>query len=1391
MKNKTSAFTMLVMFLFACAGVFYCAAFIEPPYSYIISAVIMLICAVCAALIEFVIRKNLKNKADTEYRYAIEAFGSRAIKLDIAADRAYDVDSKSPCMGESFVFSKRVEQITEKMQPQQAEEVRKNLSLENIASVIKSKQNNGFVFKGSVFDDEIRWYSCDIRPCNEKENTALIIFKDVEEEKQKQDEIRRRAETDSLTGLLNRGAFEEYAQKVLDEKCTEETRYVYILMDIDNFKEINDTEGHPGGDRILIKTAQNLKALCAEYTAAAGRLGGDEFALLLPAPTNREGLNKLCGGLLAAVNTAGGDKTEVTASIGICLAPKDGTDLQQLYSRADVAMYQAKLNGKNRCCFFNNLNLHKDTKALMARLRERSTGALMPTGEFEENNYLEYVFSTLYRANNTSDAMADILEFTVRYFACECAYTVMPNADGKRFKIGYEWCKQGACSSAKEFLKIPCDSCTELYALLRKNGVYSSQSYTSLPPAMRDAFIQSGTTGAVMLPLWDGIEKLSGIIVLEVKDIARGLPTKEEIRALRLAGRVVSSFLIQSYSQQLLNENFAATKSVIDSIPTGIYVISKKDRKLMFFNKEAELSACGKPQIGEYCYKAFYGLDKPCENCPADKIPIGEKSVITSFSTDDNKRHMQMAVNETRWKAGRPAYILTAFNQLQTAEEKEQQRRDKRYRLALRDVYRCVCEIDPYSGMYQVFTRSEQNDFSMPQKGIFEQELKKLCDAHVCAEDRINLYKSLALDKLSLLQSGDIHKISCDFRINDIGGEEQKTWYNASAVSARGENGSPDSIILFVREIEQQKRAERLETTNELLKEQLKYKDELAKSEKRYRTIAEQTGTMVFEWASGDNNNQPVAPEIYKTFDLDQKLENGSVESVLKLLGTYPVLYGEDEPVFEQFENSLDTEDFYKNRVSETRVRLKTRADGYRWYKIAVTPTDDETDGKKHFIATLLDVDEQTKAYNTLKYQAEFDSLTGIYSYDKFCTSVQALMHRNYRSKYAIISFDIDKFKLINDLYGIDTGDDALRHIGNVLLHNLPRHSRCARIHSDVFCMAVPYISRQDIITLVRRLATKFSQFSAGIQLSAFFGIYLVEDINTPVSLMLDRAHLAKHSVKGSVVKRFMFYEDDIRAALLEEQNIERDMYGALANHEFVVYLQPKYNLDKNAVCGAEALVRWQHPTRGLLLPGKFIPVLERNGFIMRVDEYVWEEACRIMRSWIDKGLEVLPISVNVSRLHIHSTNFVSTMQALVKKYDLKPEMLHLELTETLFFENSDRMLKLMTELRNAGFVLEMDDFGSGYSSLNMLRKVPVDAIKIDKGFLDETISSDKGQVVVSHTVAMAKELRLTVIAEGVETKEQMDYLRLIECDDIQGFYIAKPIPQQQFEEIFLQRDTA
>ncbi|MEG2082265.1 MAG: EAL domain-containing protein, partial [Oscillospiraceae bacterium] len=432
----------------------------------------------------------------------------------------------------------------------------------------------------------------------------------------------------------------------------------------------------------------------------------------------------------------------------------------------------------------------------------------------------------------------------------------------------------------------------------------------------------------------------------------------------------------------------------------------------------------------------------------------------------------------------------------------------------------------------------------------------------------------------------------------------------------------------------------------------------------------------------------------------------------------------------------------------------------------------------KHRIANTIKLRETASFINTV----EHDSLTGVYSKEFFYKKADEIILADTEKQYDIVCVDIERFKLINDLFGTEEGDRVLCHLSTAIELWVKGVGTIGRIGPDTFVALLPHkdIYSNDIFD---NIIQAINDYPLKINIVLKFGIYQIEDVTIPLNVMCDRAKLATESIKGMYEVRYAYYDQSFRERMLAEQMITDNMQQALANGEFVVYYQPKYELCSEEIIGSEALVRWIHPEKGFMSPAEFIPLFEKNGFITDLDMYVWEQACKTISRLKKQGTEVHPISVNVSRIDIYNPMLTNILIDLVKKYDFEPKYLHLEITESAYTENPKQLIDVVSTLKTMGFVIEMDDFGTGYSSLNMLSELPIDMLKLDMRFLKNKATANDGNII-SFIISLAKWMNLKVVAEGVETYEQVAMLRHMDCNYAQGFYYARPMPEKDFETL-------
>lgn len=448
------------------------------------------------------------------------------------------------------------------------------------------------------------------------------------------------------------------------------------------------------------------------------------------------------------------------------------------------------------------------------------------------------------------------------------------------------------------------------------------------------------------------------------------------------------------------------------------------------------------------------------------------------------------------------------------------------------------------------------------------------------------------------------------------------------------------------------------------------------------------------------------------------------------------------------------------------------------------------------FLITFLVVKRmQDSNQKKLERIAYYDELTGGISFEKFRKEVYelagaTLTNKNNEKKYAVVSIDVDKFKVINDIFGYEEGNRVIRYIWSCINEMIEPKETFAHRKADQFVMFVDATDQKRLVNRMEDLAKRASEIKEegdkNYEVILSIGIYIVEHMEEEafnINTAIDRAELTKKSIKGKRNNRSAIYDDRMRQKMIRDQDIENKMERAIETREFKVYYQPKYNALSGALSGAEALVRWYNDKTGMIFPNEFIPLFESNGFIVELDKYMFESVCMDIRTWLDQGYEVVPVSVNLSQLQLYNVRFIDEYIAILKKHNVPPKYVQLELTETTLFSEASLLNQIIDRLHAAGFSILMDDFGTGYSSLNMLKNVPVDILKLDKSFVDD-IGEDKGDIVVSTIVSLGQSLDMKIVAEGVESKEQFRFLRNILCDEIQGYYFSRPISANEYAQL-------
>ncbi len=423
-----------------------------------------------------------------------------------------------------------------------------------------------------------------------------------------------------------------------------------------------------------------------------------------------------------------------------------------------------------------------------------------------------------------------------------------------------------------------------------------------------------------------------------------------------------------------------------------------------------------------------------------------------------------------------------------------------------------------------------------------------------------------------------------------------------------------------------------------------------------------------------------------------------------------------------------------------------------------------------------------------LEYIAFVDAVTGGMNNAAFCLKLRETLKNARRNEYTVAVINIRNFKMINESFGTHEGDRTLHYCMQILRKNVKEGEIAARGNADDFFLCLKEGNRNIVAARLQEIVREINSFNENLEnpyhLSFRQGAYLIDEPDLDSTIIQDRVMTACMNQQEFGENSCVFYDICFTQKMKQEHELNAMFRGALENGDFKVYFQPKVSLEDEKTAGAEALVRWQHPEEGMISPGDFIPLFEKNGNICRLDCYVFEEVCRTIDRWRREGRKLFPVSVNLSRQHFKRNDFLNQFADVAAKYRIPEGLLELELTESIFFDdNSIAMVReSINRMHELGFKCSLDDFGSGFSSLGLLKEFDVDTIKLDRRFFLD-MSKPKAEDVVECLIDLAGRLKVKTVAEGIETQEQIDFLKQIHCDMVQGFFYSRPLRAEEFEE--------
>lgn len=437
------------------------------------------------------------------------------------------------------------------------------------------------------------------------------------------------------------------------------------------------------------------------------------------------------------------------------------------------------------------------------------------------------------------------------------------------------------------------------------------------------------------------------------------------------------------------------------------------------------------------------------------------------------------------------------------------------------------------------------------------------------------------------------------------------------------------------------------------------------------------------------------------------------------------------------------------------------------------------------------DITDQENMKEEATYYASHDKLTGLWNRDYFFEIVDKILLENPDKEYLMIASDISQFKLYNEILGMRAGNELLLNIANNFRRIRKKNWVFSRMTGDRFALFLPGsdFEEEQFLEFINRI---FADDKYTMHVHNYLGVYSTAMNRERLSseAMYNRAYLALESIKGKLNRQICYFDEKLRVRRMAERLTIDELERALRCDEFVIYLQPQVDTTNGRVIGGETLVRWNSPKRGMVMPSEFVPLFEKNGMIIKMDYHVWELACRLLARWKEEGKEDRSLSINISAKNFYLTDLYERITGLVEKYHVEPQRLKLEITETAFVLDVKKQMELVRRLQDYGFLVEMDDFGSGYSSLNSLKDISIDILKLDMKFFERCANEERSRKIVSSMVKLAQKLETPVIAEGVEDADQIAFLQSVGCKVVQGYFYSKPMTVEEYEEFMETRET-
>lgn len=1217
-------------------------------------------------------------------------------------------------------------------------------------------------------DKSTRWVDCRGRIIEGEKGQRWVytIMLDDTEDKKQIHTYREKSRRDSLTGLLNREASKEQITQYLEAVGTEGTAALMII-DIDNFKDINDTKGHLFGDSVLTEVAKCISGV-SRRSDVVSRIGGDEFLVFLIGVSGQEEVMAYGGRImegLAGISAPAAESFCLKCCIGVAMYPEHATEFDQLFAKADIALYSGKKSGKGKCVFYQSSLPSVDAA------RWESFSARVPRIDSEDeriysgDRIIHYVFKALYESGNTREAIDSILKIVGIQFNVSRVYIFEDSPDGRLMSNTFEWCNQGISPQIDNLQNMSYETDAPGYRdNFDENGVFLCMDVDVLPPVQKRVLTSQDIKAILQCGIYDN-GKLVGFIGFdECKENRQW--TGAQVEALTYVARIVGTFLLKDRAQNVLKQELSSLQNVLDGVTEQI----------------------------------------SCREQGEEDID-GLTNLLTAGAFE---RRMEEYL-KTEPREGTPAALLLDMDHFQDINKA----RGKLFgNVVLMNVASCLkraCREGDLIG------RFGGDEFLVLLKNTDK-------------EEAIRIASSISGDIGCILadSQGGLMKVSCSIGIRMVARDE-KGFYDVMVkadqamheAKKEGKGG-----IRFYESVEDKRDEEftyeRLKRSNDE-----KRREQSSLQDKTSTTVALEVfeKTSSFEEAlhilMGFMGNRFCLNRIvlYMNGENEQGLAYQWVDDRTAMLFDPSDSFRKEE--FYLSYNLYDSDGIAVLKRSGLKhyntglLRLMDRAKAKTMLFASVTidnqytgmlvlvNTEEERDwpvaerGAISEIARVVGINAKSslrlkEARREAEYYKNRDILTGLMNYDRFKEDCQKVLD-DRKESYVIISSDIKGFKFINEEVGYTQGDNILRMFADMLIQNGREENFYTRVSADQFLtFGICRMERDGFVRMVRHLNEEFCRIQNGIfakiNIMIRSGIYFIEDECREIETAIDRAAIARKSVDYIMKSTEVVFNDGPFDSSFRENEIINRMEYALKHEEFKVYLQPKFSLVDYTLVGAEALVRWQREDGRIMGPGTFIPLFEKNGFISQVDYCLFIQVCRKLREWQDEGGSPVCISLNLSSVDICVKGILEEILEGTKKYGIDHRYLEFELTETAFLEDTERTYHVMKVLRDSGFTTSIDDFGSGYSIMNMMADIPCDVIKLDCGFVQSCQKTDRGREFLRQLIQMTNKMGFTSLCEGIETKEQLQMVSEMGCSIGQGFYFARPMPMDEFFERFCKK---